>query len=715
MFVGELCEKVSVLDKVGKETASALAQAGISSIASLLGYYPRRWEDRSKERPLKDFRLGTVNTLAKVIAHDWFLAKGIQTLRVFVDDGTACAALVCFNRPKMRFVLPVGRRFRLFGDFEYRLGNIQAASFTIEDENAPGGIFPVYPLVKALSELKGGGQKALRAFMRQALKKYAAEIEDELPAEIIAAHSLLHKRDAIRAIHFPSSFEELEKAVRTLKYGELFYFEVMIARRAIGKKKFPTKDTKETKLTKISPLQNQLLARLPFELTAGQERAVAEINDDLRSPSPMSRLLQGDVGSGKTLVAFLAALAVVEEGGQAAVMAPTELLARQHAENAAKLLEPLGVKLGFLTGNVKSQNRARLLESIAAGETDIILGTHALFSKDVAYKNLRLVIIDEQHRFGVLQRQAIAAKGDAPAMLMMSATPIPRSLALTVYGDLDVTVIRDMPPGRQPVKTYLIAEENAAKVYGFVRKELEAGRQAYFVYPLIGDNGGDSNEEEKNDDNELKNAVAMADELKKIFPACRTALIHSRLDEEEKQKTMEAFRAGEVKILAATSVVEVGVDVPNATVMAVWHAERFGLSALHQLRGRVGRGEHQSYCCLIYSKQEEAREDINPESIPDEQRTKEGRRLMAMLETNDGFVIAEKDLELRGAGQLAGIEQSGDFRLGLADPVRDIALLSHARDDVFALLAADPALASPDNAVVAEVLKRAPPFEYAGA
>jgi ATP-dependent DNA helicase RecG len=464
-------------------------------------------------------------------------------------------------------------------------------------------------------------------------------------------------------------------------------------------------------------MQRRLLERLPFSLTPGQEAAVKEINSDMDGPFPMARLLQGDVGSGKTLVSFLAALKAVEAGGQAALMAPTELLARQHAENAARLLEPLGIRLAFLTGNIKAAGRAQLLRALAAGEIDVAAGTHALFSRDVAYNNLTLVVVDEQHRFGVLQRQAIMAKGSIdgspPDLLMMSATPIPRSLALTVFGDLDVSVIRDMPPGRKPVKTHLAKESNETKVYEFVRRELEAGRQAYFVYPLI----------EGGDENDLKDAVSMAERLsKEIFPKFPLKLLHSKVDEEEKRLTMEAFRRGDIMILAATSVVEVGVDVPNASCMVVEHAERFGLSALHQLRGRVGRGQDQAYCFLIYSDQDEEqsrfakfrKQGIKAQDLSEEERSPEGKRLMVMLENTDGFVIAEKDLLFRGPGQISGLEQSGYLKLGIADPVRDAAELARARADAFAILEKDPALESGEHRVIAEVLERAPPFGEVG-
>jgi ATP-dependent DNA helicase RecG len=558
-------------------------------------------------------------------------------------------------------------------------------------------IQPVYPLSAGLT------QGLLRKIIKAALSQYAPPLEDELPEAIIRRDGLLPKVEAIRAIHFPASMDELTLAQKTLIYEELFYLEVLVGKQAMERRRPADVSGEHTRASGApdtsGTLQRGLLERLPFKLTPGQEQAAAEINRDMGGSYPMARLLQGDVGSGKTLVSFLAALRAIEAGGQAALMAPTELLARQHAENAAALLEPLGVRIAFLTGNIKAAGRTPLLKNLAAGDIDFVVGTHALFSRDVTYRNLRLVVVDEQHRFGVTQRQAIMAKGHSslvspgtPDLLMMSATPIPRTLALTVFGDLDVSVIRDLPPGRKPIKTHLARESNEGNVYEFVGRELAAGRQAYFVYPLI----------EAADNRAIKDAESMAERLAaQVFPQYRTALIHSRLDEEEKRKTMETFRRGEVQILVATSVVEVGVDVPNATCMVIEHAERFGLSALHQLRGRVGRGGEQSYCFLVYS-------DEGPDGSG---LTEDGKaRLKVMLENLDGFVISEEDLKIRGPGQFAGVEQSGYLALGIADLVRDADELAQARSDAFAMLEADPELLSPEYRRVAEVLERAPPF-----
>ncbi|MCL2066124.1 MAG: ATP-dependent DNA helicase RecG [Treponema sp.] len=679
MFLRSIAGYPGDIHGIGSVTAKKLERLGIHGVAGLLTHYPRDWDDRCKKNPISGYQSGRVNTEVTVIAKDWIGFGRTRTPKIYVEDESSRAALLCFNRSWLEKYLKTGSRYRLWGRFYYKYGEIQSGSFEFESIDSASGFFgsilPVYPLCAGLT------QDMMRRYVSQALKEFAGKLENELPDRIIKRDNLLSKSAAINTIHFPSSERELELAKKTLIYEELFYLEIMVGKRAIERR-----GRKRThRQPGFSPLQKRLIERLPFALTAGQQNAIAEINCDMMDAgSSMARLLQGDVGSGKTLVSFLAALAAVENGGQAAIMAPTELLARQHAENAARLLEPLGVRIAFLTGNIKTAGRKELLANLLSGEIDIVVGTHALFSKDVQYKNLRFVVIDEQHRFGVTQRSLIMAKGDTPALLMMSATPIPRSLALTVFGDMDVSVIRDMPAGRLPVKTHVAKESNEGKVYDFVRKQLALGRQAYFVYPLIED--GD----------EIKDAVSMASRLsKEVFPQFSVALVHSKLDEEEKLKAMEGFRDGKIKILAATSVVEVGVDVPNATCMVIEHCERFGLSALHQLRGRVGRGREQSYCFLVYS----------------EELTDEGKaRLKIMLENSDGFIIAEEDLKMRGPGIITGTEQSGYFVLGLANPLRDLEELVRARTDAFDILENDPDLLLKDNRIIAEVMEKAPPF-----
>ncbi|MDR2965093.1 MAG: ATP-dependent DNA helicase RecG [Treponema sp.] len=680
MFIRNIDTHINKLHGVGSVASAKLAHLEINKIKDLLTYYPKDWEDRSIINPLNNYQNGKVCNIVKIIGRDWIGYGRNKTLKLYIEDNTAQGILLCFNRPWLEKQIITGKTYRIWGKFYYKYGELQSGSFEIEDaniQNTFSKILPIYPLTAGLS------QAMLRRFVSRALNQYSSDIMDELPDEIIKKYNLMPKNKAIKEIHFPSTAEELEKARRTLVFEELFYLQILVGKRKINRPQRIKKNTKED----YSKLQNNLLKRLPFTLTEGQFNAVKEINLDLNSNISMARLLQGDVGSGKTLVSFLTALKIVENGNQAAIMAPTELLARQHSDNAAKLLEPLGINVAFLTGNIKTAGRKELLKNLKNGGIDIVIGTHALFSKDVEYKKLALVIIDEQHRFGVTQRSLIMSKGDNPHLLMMSATPIPRTLALTVFGDMDVSIIPDMPPGRKPVKTHLAKESSEKKVYDFVGAELEKGRQAYFVYPLI---------EEGDNSNDLKDAVSMTERLsKEVFPQYKTAIIHSKLTEEKKQQTMEDFRMNRIQILAATSVVEVGVDVPNAACMVVEHAERFGLSALHQLRGRVGRGTDQSYCFLVYS------DDL----------TEDGKaRLKVMLENNDGFVIAEEDLKLRGPGQITGTEQSGYLLLGISNPFRDFEQLEAARKDAFAILENDPALLLPGHRIIAKVLEEAPPF-----
>jgi ATP-dependent DNA helicase RecG len=463
MFLRSLSAPLTSIRGIGPLALPKFARLGIHNVQALLQHYPRDWEDRSRPVPIKNFQSSKICTIVTVVARDWIGFGRTRTLKVYVEDESSRAALLCFNRPWLEKKLVIGEKFRLWGRFYYKYSEIQSSSFEIEHvsetnvlEGGFNSLLPVYPLTSGLT------QAMLRRFTNAALNQFASKIEDEMPARLIERDKLLSKAQAIKAIHFPTSSVQLELAKKTIICEELFYLEIMVAKRALerkGRKKFSQKDLQE------QVLQKRLLERLPFKLTGGQRGAVEEINADMQSNIPMARLLQGDVGSGKTLVSFLAALRAVEQNGQCAIMAPTELLARQHAENAAHLLEPLGIKIAFLTGNIKSKGRKELLKNLAAGNIDIVVGTHALFSKDVQYKSLKLVVIDEQHRFGVTQRSLIMSKGEHPHLLMMSATPIPRTLALTVFGDMDVSVIKDMPPGRKPVKTHLAKTSSEGRVY----------------------------------------------------------------------------------------------------------------------------------------------------------------------------------------------------------------------------------------------------------
>ena len=712
MLIGEIQTPVSNLYGAGKTTIEQLGRLGVSTVGDLLRLWPRAWEDRSRYNTLSEWNtFHKLNVPVAVMDQQWFGYGRMKTLKLIVCDSEGTRGeLACFNRPFLEKAFPEGTKALVYGSFSVKYGAIQSSSFDIEQyDTAERRILPVYPLTQGLTQTK------LRKLIEQALNSYARGIDSELPADVLNKYGYPDKRTVLFAMHRPASMQEAENARTALIFEEFFLYEAAVGMRALERRgvlprtgksaavaesggeagilssesegesgvllsaaaEAGVQSAQDTLRYEYSPLQKELLSRLPFTLTVDQQAVTAEINADLDGTAPAARLIQGDVGSGKTLVAFLACLKVIEGGGQAALMAPTELLARQHADNAAKLLEPLGVRLAFLTGNLKAAGRSQLLQQLASGNIDLIIGTHALFSAQTAYKNLRMVVIDEQHRFGVLQRSAIIQKGidsadKTPHFLMMSATPIPRTLALSMFGDLDISVIKTMPPGRKPVITYIAPQSKAEKVYYFIGQDILAGKQAYFVYPII----------EDSDTLSLKSAEDMFAELTRDFPNHRLALLHSKVPEDEARAIMQEFRAGAIHILVATSVIEVGVDVPNATCMVIEHADRFGLSALHQLRGRIGRGSDQAYCFLLYGKN----------------ITETGKaRLKVMASTTDGFVIAEEDLKLRGPGDIGGVEQSGYCGFELADPIRDFALLEKARAAAFEMLAAQRGLTQRDS------------------
>ena len=683
MFLAELGQRVTELRGVGPAMSAHLEKLGILTVRDLLLHLPRGFEDRTAPVPLALAAAAGVKSFVEVevVSLDHVGRGWKATPRAVVSDGAAEGALLCFGRAFLGRLLQPGRRFRVWGTFKPGRYGPESSDFELESASVPptsfGRVLPVYPLTEGL------GQPAVRRAVRAALDHALPSLEDALPPGVRAAHAHPGIAAALRAVHAPSTVEEAEAGRRALAWEELFWFELTLMRRRLPR-------VASRPARHLDPrLRDAALGRLPFQLTPDQETVLREIEADLAAAWPMGRLLQGDVGSGKTLVALLSALLVVATGAQVAFAAPTELLARQHAENAARLLEPIGVRVAFLSGTVSGEPRRLLREALEAGEIDVLFGTHALFSADVAFRRLGMVVVDEQHKFGVRQRLAMLAKGEAPDLLLMTATPIPRTLALTAFGDLDVSTIRTMPPGRLPVVTHLARQSNAEKVYRRVREELDKGRQAYFVYPVIG--AGD--ETDGGAAAPVKDAESAFRRLRgEIYPDLEVALIHSRVGEEEKERAMAGFAAGRVKVLAATSVVEVGVDVANAACMVVEHAERFGLSTLHQLRGRVGRGAAQSYAFLVYG------DDLTPEGI---------ERLKIMKETTDGFRIAERDLALRGPGELLGVRQSGFLKFRVADLSRDVDALLSARDEARRMLAEDPGFLRPEHASMAKALGRA--------
>jgi len=662
-------EPVDSIRGVGPAARRSLQRLGVETVADLVQLPPRRYEDRSRIVSLVEAaRQGEGLADVGVIHHDYFPVRGRRTLKIVIADESSRGALVCFGRNFLARTFPVGARILVWGQFALRHGEIQTSTFEAERLDDDGradatGILPVYPLSERLT------QTALRRFVRDALGRVlAGGVIDPLPSAVLRAESLMSADEALRHLHGPDSVEEAERARRRLVFEELFLFQFGLAREALRRRR----GRRRARPTPERQLRSAVLEALPFRLTADQERVSTEIEADLRAPHPMSRLLQGDVGSGKTLVAILAALVAIERGEQVAFVVPTELLARQHARTLARILATVDVRVALVLGSLTGKQREVLYPRIADGSAHLVVGTHALFSESLEYANLSLVIVDEQHRFGVRQREALGAKGTDPDVLLMSATPIPRSLALTAFGDSEISTIREMPPGRKPVRTHLVRFGNEERAYSFIERQLAQGRQAYCVYPAI----------EENTSRPLRNVETMAEVLTQRFPGRTVALVHSRLDEEERDATMSRFVDGAVDILVATSVVEVGVDVPNATVIVIEHAERFGLAALHQLRGRVGRGPDQAYCILVYE-----------EPLTDEAT----ERLRAIYRSTDGFAIAEEDLRIRGPGELAGTRQAGFLQFRFADIRVNMHEMIRAREYISAILRDDPGLLEPEH------------------
>jgi ATP-dependent DNA helicase RecG len=552
-----------------------------------------------------------------------------------------------------------------------------------------GGLVPLYPSTQELADA-GLDSAGFRRLLGNVLRVHGEDIPDPLPASLREKHHFLPLKSAVVNVHFPPGPGELQEALRRLKYEELFEFQVKLALR----RQMMQHDMPGIAFAVQSKLARQLVDSLPFSLTRAQVRVIREILDDMAASKPMNRLLQGDVGSGKTIVAIVAMLVAVENGYQAGFMAPTEILAEQHYRTIASLLGTLPVNHRLLVGAQRSKLRRDVLEDMRRGSAQIVVGTHALFEKDVEFAKLGLLIIDEQHRFGVMQRAQLRAKGENPDVLVMTATPIPRTLSLTIFGDLDVSVIDELPGGRKPIRTVLKYDDEKDSVFGFVRREVQKGRQAYFVYPII----------EESAKVDLKAATSHCAALQeKEFPGLRLGLLHGRMSSEEKDGVMGRFKARELDILVATTVIEVGIDVPNASVMVIENAERFGLSQLHQLRGRVGRGSEQSYCILLAERWRARR--VTGDDAAAEQRRVAQRRLATMVQTTDGFRIAEVDLEIRGPGDFFGTRQSGMPEFKIANIVTDATVLGEARDDAFALVASDPHLRRDDHRALADHLR----------
>jgi ATP-dependent DNA helicase RecG len=683
-----LSRPVQFIQGVGPRITALLARKNLISVEDLLYFLPRRYEDRRTISRIAETVPGIRQTVVgRITQTDTQIYGRRRIFEALVDDGTGILKAKWFKGREafLRGVLRLESRVILAGEvggFPFDREMIHPDFEILNDQDDQllhfKRIIPVY------SETEGLHQKTLRRILWKVVRDFANLIQSPIPEEICRKRDLIEIREAVRQVHFPGNDQEIKAfqetrsdAHRRLIYDEFFFFQLGMALKKRG-------DVIEQGI--IFRTNGEMVRKfyrlLPFALTAAQQRVISEIEQDMASVRCMSRLLQGDVGSGKTAVATAAMVTACENGHQAAIMAPTEILAEQHYRNMRSWAKQLGLRVELLSGGMKPIDKKNLLDQIRNGKIDLIVGTHALIQEGVAFRSLGLVVIDEQHRFGVVQRAALRKKGPVPDVLVMTATPIPRTLAMTVYGDLDVSVIDEMPPGKKPIRTKIFSESQRMRVYEIIRREKNKGNQIFIVYPLV----------EASENLDLKDATRMAEHLqKKIFPESRVGLIHGRMKGAEKDRIMTDFAAKEIQILVSTTVIEVGIDVPEASLMVIEHAERFGLSQLHQLRGRVGRGAIPSFCILLTQKtgSKDAR-----------------KRLRVMEETNDGFWIAEEDLAIRGPGEFMGTRQSGlpDFRI--ANIVRDGRILGEARADAFALVDDDPRLEKPDHRALRQNLLR---------
>jgi ATP-dependent DNA helicase RecG len=684
---------------VGPKRTLLLERLGAHTVEQAFWTLPWRYEDRSVITPVAELVPGATRSVCGVITRTEATRARVRRLSILdvaVQDATGTVHAVFFNQPYLEDVLKEGLRVMMSGRVAAGRGGwtevrLEATQFEVlgggEDE-----LLHVGRIVAIYHETKGWTSRQMRILMQGLLAEYGADMEEVLPLSVRARHRLPPIGEAIQQVHFPlpkTDLTALDQGV-TSAHRRLVFEELLLLQAAIVLRQREMKE--EPKAFRFNPHVSQLkqLAKvLPFTLTSAQERVFHEIQADMVSSRPMNRLVQGDVGSGKTVVALHALVMACGSGCQTALMVPTEILAEQHYLNLAPLLEAVGLKAVLLTSGGKAKDRNETLKQLESGAAQVAIGTHALIQKKVRFARLGLVIVDEQHKFGVLQRKTLLEKGYRPDVLVMTATPIPRTLAMTVYGDLDVSVIDMLPPGRKPVRTLLYTDGQRHKTWQLVGDELKAGRQVYIVYPLV-------EESEKVD---LKAAIQGAEHLQReIFPQARVGLLHGRLPTAEKERTMAAFKAGTIQVLVATTVIEVGVDVPNATVMVIEHAERFGLAQLHQLRGRVGRGAQQSLCILMATYlAREARARVSRDGRPEENASGAQQRLTALVNSNDGFVIAEEDLRIRGPGEFLGLRQWGVPEFRAANLVRDAQLLEQARQEAVALLEQDPGLTLPQH------------------
>lgn len=671
----DLDKDVKYVKTVGPNRVKLLNKLNIYTLKDLIEYYPRDYEDRSKPKNLYECTDGEeVLIEAMAAGRITEMHKGRMTIsRLIVKDQTGTCYMTWFNQGYLRDKFQPGRMYRFFGKISNKNGRLEMNSPVydeIDQSKNTGKIIPIYPLTY---ELK---QNTLRKIIENGLAEVKGKLTETLPEYILKENNLWDINNTIERIHFPIEFSDFNKARERLVFEELLTTQLALL-------KLKNNYEHETDGIQFSKdvYMSDVINILPFKLTKAQLRVLEEIDRDMENNKPMNRLLQGDVGSGKTVVAMIAAYKAVKSGYQATIMAPTAILASQHLESFQGILEELGIKTELLISSVTKKKKSEILEKLQSGEIDILIGTHAILEENVVFKNLGLVVTDEQHRFGVKQRGTIASKGQNPDVIAMSATPIPRTLALILYGDLDISIIDELPPNRKKIETYAVRKNMEERVNNFIRKQITEGRQAYIVCPLV----------EENEDMEgLQSVIELAERYQKeTFSEYKVAYLHGKMKPKEKDEIMERFKNGEIQILIATTVIEVGVNVPNSSIMVVENAERFGLAQLHQLRGRVGRGEYQSYCILKY--------EGNSETIK--------QRMKVMCDTNDGFIISEKDLELRGSGDFFGTEQHGLPEFKIANLFEDIAVLKKVQRLALKIMEDDPLLEKEKNAKLNNLVK----------
>lgn len=663
----DLNKDVKYIKGVGPNRAALLNKLGIFTLGDLITYYPRDYEDRSKPKKICDVANGEEVLVQGIVQSKLVesrIRKGLTLYRTKIADDTGFMEIVWYNQSYLKNQIKQGQVYNFFGkvSLKYNKKEMNSPVFDIDTKTKnTGKIVPLYPLTYSLS------QNVLRGIIENGIKEIEGQLPETLPEYILKNYSLYDINTAIKQIHFPDNFEKYELARKRLAFEELLIMQLAL----LTLKKSYTHQEKGIVFDKNIKMAD-LIDNLPFKLTKAQLRVLEEIDNDMESEKPMNRLLQGDVGSGKTIVSIISAYKAVKSGYQVAIMAPTAILASQHLESFTQILGAYGIKCELLISNITKKRKEEMLERLKNGEIDVIIGTHALLEENVVFKNLGLVVTDEQHRFGVKQRGTIVAKGNNPDTLVMTATPIPRTLALILYADLDISIIDELPPNRQKIDTFAVTKRLEERVNNFVKKQIDEGRQAYIVCPLV----------EENEEINAQSVLELAERYKnEVFVDYKVEYLHGKMKPKEKDEIMEKFKKGEIDILISTTVIEVGVNVPNASIMIVENAERFGLAQLHQLRGRVGRGEYKSYCILKY----QGNSDIIRQ------------RMSIMQETNDGFKISEKDLELRGSGEFFGTKQHGLPEFKIANIFQDMPMLKNIQSIASNILQEDPELEQEKN------------------